>query len=752
MLAALARLAIRRRRLVLVGALVAFLVFGAIGGGVAEKLSSGGFDDKSSENYRANQLLEDVFNQGDPNLVLVVTGRNGDVDDPAVATAGTELTNRLAGMEQIQTAVSYWTLGNAPPLKGRNGDKALVIARIAGDEDEVDSWIEENHEALGADTDVIEVGVTGFAEVFRQIGTTIQEDLAKAESIAIPITMLLLVLVFGGVVAAGLPIGIGILSIVGTFFILFVLSKLTQVSVFSINLTTAMGFGLAIDYSLFVVSRYREELRKGRTIEAAIERTVQTAGRTVVFSALTVAASLAALLVFPLAFLRSFAYAGIAVVAVGALASVLVLPAALAALGPRIDKWSIFKRQPKEVGEGFWHRMAMTVMRRPVVFAVSVTALLIVLGLPFLNVRLGLPDDRVMPADAPARVASDDVRANFESREAFALSVVATGIGDPAARAPEIEAYATELSKLPGVSRVDASTGFYAGGQRLLGPTDISARFVTGDSTYLSVVPGVEPISGEGERLVEQIRTMDAPFPVQVSGGSAQLVDTKEAIFNRLPLALGIIGVITFTVLFLMFGSILVPVKAVVLNLLSLTATFGAMVWIFQEGHFAGILDFTPTGMIDITTPILMFCIAFGLSMDYEVFLLSRIKEEHDRTGDNEHAVAAGLEHTGRIVTAAAALLAVVFIAMASSGIAFIKLFGLGLTMAVLMDATLIRAVLVPAFMRLAGEANWWAPAPMKRFYERYGFSAEAADDDNDVVIPDLPPDDLRPSPVGASK
>jgi putative drug exporter of the RND superfamily len=641
MLAALARLAIRRRRLVLVGALVAFLVFGAIGGGVAEKLSSGGFDDKSSENYRANQLLEDVFNQGDPNLVLVVTGRNGDVDDPAVATAGTELTNRLAGMEQIQTAVSYWTLGNAPPLKGRNGDKALVIARIAGDEDEVDSWIEENHEALGADTDVIEVGVTGFAEVFRQIGTTIQEDLAKAESIAIPITMLLLVLVFGGVVAAGLPIGIGILSIVGTFFILFVLSKLTQVSVFSINLTTAMGFGLAIDYSLFVVSRYREELRKGRTIEAAIERTVQTAGRTVVFSALTVAASLAALLVFPLAFLRSFAYAGIAVVAVGALASVLVLPAALAALGPRIDKWSIFKRQPKEVGEGFWHRMAMTVMRRPVVFAVSVTALLIVLGLPFLNVRLGLPDDRVMPADAPARVASDDVRANFESREAFALSVVATGIGDPAARAPEIEAYATELSKLPGVSRVDASTGFYAGGQRLLGPTDISARFVTGDSTYLSVVPGVEPISGEGERLVEQIRTMDAPFPVQVSGGSAQLVDTKEAIFNRLPLALGIIGVITFTVLFLMFGSILVPVKAVVLNLLSLTATFGAMVWIFQEGHFAGILDFTPTGMIDITTPILMFCIAFGLSMDYEVFLLSRIKEEHDRTGDNEHAVAA---------------------------------------------------------------------------------------------------------------
>ena len=753
MLEALARFATRRRRLVLIGALIAFILFGAVGGGVAETLSSGGFDDKSSENYRANQVLEEEFEQGDPNLVLVVTAKGGrSADDPAVVGAGTELTNRLAGIEGIQTAVSYWTLGNAPPLKGKNGDKALVIARIAGDEDEVDGWIEEHHEAIAVGNDVIELGVTGFAEVFRELGITIQEDLAKAESVAIPITMLLLVLVFGSVVAAGLPIGIGILSIVGTFFVLFVLSKLTQVSVFSINLTTALGLGLAIDYSLFVVSRYREELRKGRSVESAIQRTVQTAGRTVVFSAATVAASLAALLVFPLAFLRSFAYAGIAVVAVAAIASVLVLPAALAALGTRIDKWSLFKRHPKEVGEGFWHRMAVMVMRRPWFFAVSVTALLLVLGLPFLNVKLGLPDDRVLPLDSPVRAVSDDVRQNFESKESAALSIVATDVGDPAARAAEIEAYATELSKVPGVSRVDASTGFYAGGQRLLGPGEISARFVSGDSTYLSVVPSVEPVSGEGERLVRSVRSLPAPFDVQISGQSAQLVDTKAAIFDRLPLALGIIGVITFTVLFLMFGSILVPVKAVLLNLLSLSATFGAMVWIFQEGHLSGVLGFTPTGAIDITTPILMFCIAFGLSMDYEVFLLSRIKEEHDRTGDNERSVAVGLEHTGRIVTAAAALLAVVFVAMASSGVAFIKLFGLGLTMAVLMDATLIRAALVPAFMRLAGEANWWAPAPMKRFYERYGFSAEAADDENDLVVPDLPPDDLRPSPVGASR
>jgi RND superfamily putative drug exporter len=385
-------------------------------------------------------------------------------------------------------------------------------------------------------------------------------------------------------------------------------------------------------------------------------------------------------------------------------------------------------------GTTFWHDQAVRVMRRPWPYAVGVTGLLVLLGVPFLHIEFGLPDDRVLPAEASSRQVQDQLRENFSSQEAGAASVVAAGV-DPVARAAEIDGYAKALSGLDGVSRVDAVTGYYIDGAQVLPANELSARFGNAEGTFLNVVPAVEPVSAEGERLVADIRDLDPPFEVLVGGSSAQLVDAKASIFGKVPLAAGIIALVTFTVLFLMFGSILVPIKAVVLNLLSLSATFGAMVWIFQDGHLSGVLGFTATGAIDTTTPILMFCIAFGLSMDYEVFLLSRIKEEHDRSGDNERAVALGLERTGRIVTAAAALLAIVFLAMATSGVSFIKLFGVGLTMAVLMDATLIRATLVPAFMRLAGEANWWAPAPMRRIYERWGFSESVEDDDVDLLV-----------------
>jgi putative drug exporter of the RND superfamily len=732
MLTRLARFTVRRRRLVLAGTLLAFLFAGAIGGGVAERLSSGGFEDPNAESTRAQRLVDETFGNGTPNLVLLVTADNGSVDDPATVAAGQALTREVAGLPGIEQAVSYWSLGNAPPLRSTEGHQAIVLARIAGDEDEVDERIAELSPELTRDGEVIDVGVGGFAEVFRQVGTTIEEDLAKAEGVALPITLLLLVLVFGSAIAAGLPVAIGVLSIVGTLFVLFVISQVTQVSIFALNLTTAMGLGLAIDYSLFVVSRYREELAKGRTTEQAVVRSVETAGRTVVFSALTVAASLAALLVFPLAFLRSFAYAGIAVVGVAALASVLVLPAILAALGPRIDKFSIHRRAART--GSFWHDQAVRVMRRPWPYALGVTALLLFLGAPFLHIEFGLPDDRVLPAEMSSRQVQDQLRTNFASQEAGAATIVALGV-DPTAQAGEIDAYAKQLSNLDGVSRVDAATGFYVDGAQVLPANELSARFANPEGTLLNVVPSVEPVSAAGERLVKDIRALDAPFAqdVLVTGQSAQLVDSKASIFARVPLAAGIIALVTFTVLFLMFGSLLVPIKAVVLNLLSLSATFGAMVWIFQDGHLSETLGFTATGSIDTTTPILMFCIAFGLSMDYEVFLLSRIKEEHDRTGDNEHAVAVGLERTGRIVTAAAALLAIVFLAMATSGVSFIKLFGIGLTMAVLMDATLIRATLVPAFMRLAGEANWWAPAPLRRIYERWGFSEGGGDDDDEA-------------------
>jgi RND superfamily putative drug exporter len=717
----------RRRRWVLVGSLLVFLVSGAIGGSVAKHLSVGGFEDPNAESTIADHLLRDKFDGGQPNLVLLIKAKGGSVDAPDVTTAGRDLTAKLAAEPSISTAVSYWSLGSPPPLRSRDSSQALVLVRVRGTQDEMIKKVKLLTPRYTLDTQVMTVRVGGLGEIFRQVGNQIEKDLKIAELLAGVVTLVLLVVIFGSVVAASLPLAIGVLSIVGAFLILRILASLTEVSIYSLNLTTAMGLALAIDYSLFMVSRFREELRHGREPDDALVVTMNTAGRTVAFGAMTVAASLAALLVFPLAFLRSFAYAGIAVVTFAALGALFVLPALLSLLGTRVDSLALWKRHPREVGEGFWHRLAMWVMKRPVPIATVIIVVLLVLGAPFLRARFGLPDDRVLPKSASARQVSEQIRSNFDSNEAGAISIVTGVIGDPQQHRAQIDAYAKQLAAVNGVSRVDAITGSYQGGQQIFPPTAASARFARADATFFSVVPApnVEPLSTAGENLVKDLRAVSAPFPVKSTGQGAQLVDSKHSLFHQLPLAGGIIALVTFVMLFLMFGSIVVPIKAFVLNLLSLTATFGAMVWIFQEGHLSRFLNFTATGMIDTTTPILMFCIAFGLSMDYEVFLLSRVKEEHDRTGDNIASVAVGLERTGRIVTAAAALMAMVFIAFATSKITFIKLFGVGLAMAVLMDATLIRATLVPAFMRLAGEANWWAPRPMRRIYERFGLRHE---------------------------
>jgi RND superfamily putative drug exporter len=724
MLERLGRFTVRRRRWILIGTVIGLIMAGAFGGSVVERLSNGGFTDPNSESERAKGVLARVFDAGDPNLVLLVTAREGTVDDQAVVAAGTALTREVAAEPGIRQAFSYWTLGSPVPLRSTDERQALVLTRIGGNDDQVRERVNELSPKYTRSDGPIRVAVGGQAEVFRQVGSQVENDLRKAETITFPIVLILLILVFGSVVAAGLPLAIGALAVVGTLLVLRVIASLTDVSVFSLNLTTALGIGLGIDYALFIVSRYREEVRHGHAPHDAVVRTVQTAGRTVLFSGLTVAISLAALLIFPLFFLRSFAYAGIAVVALALIGATVFLPALLAALGPRVDRLVLLRRQPKEVGEGMWHRIATFVMRRPVPIAVAVVALLLVLGSPFLGVKFGLPDDRVLPQTASSRRVQDQIRGNFSSQEASALSVVAEHVQAAGAELNgEIEGYASVLSRLDGVARVDALTGSYVEGRLVAPPTAATARFAGSSSTWLSVVPAVEPISEAGERLVHDIRSTPAPFQTLVSGPSAQLVDSRAAIFGRVPLAAGLIALVTFVVLFLMTGGVLVPIKAIVLNLLSLSATYGAMVFIFQDGHFANVLNFTATGTLDSAMPVLMFCVAFGLSMDYEVFLLSRIKEEHDATGDNVASVAAGLERTGRIVTAAAAILAVVFIAFATSEITFIKLFGVGMALAVIMDATLIRGALVPAFMRLAGNANWWAPRPLRRLYERFGLS-----------------------------
>jgi RND superfamily putative drug exporter len=748
MLARFARLATRHTRSVLVAALLFVVVAGAAGGGVADHLTSGGFEDPGTESVRAEKALADRFHTGIPNVVLVVTARDGDVDAPAVAAAGRDLAADLDAEPDVTDVVSYWSEGNAPPLRSDDGRRALVLARLTGDEE---GWgdriaaLEPRLEGVGSDpAGPVTVDVGGFAHAFHVVGDTIEEDLVKAEMIALPITLILLIVIFGSVVAASLPLLIGVLSIMGTFLVLRVLAAATDVSVYALNLTTAMGLGLAIDYSLFIVSRFREELRAGHEPRPAVVRTVRTAGRTVAFSALTVAASLLATLVFPIAFLRSFAYAGVAVALLAGLFSLIVLPAMLALLGHRVNALTLRRRSIAPPTQGLWHRVATFVMRRPVPVAATAIAVLLVLGAPFLGLRLTQPDDRVLPPASDGRVVGDIVRQDFSSQEAGALSVV-TVAGRGGLDEAGTAAYAARLARLPGVARVDAATGTYCGegvarefgcepGARVLGPetSDRYAGFINDEGSYLSVVPDDEPYSPAGEALVHAVRDTPSPVPVMVTGQAAGLVDLNSSLFARLPLALGIIAVITAVLLFAMFGSVIIPAKAIVLNLLSLSATFGAMVWIFQEGHLSGVLDFTATGGLAAAMPILMFCVAFGLSMDYEVFLLSRIKEEHDNGADNETAVAVGLERTGRIVTAAAVLIAVVFLSFVGGRVSFIKMFGLGLTLAVLMDAFIIRGTLVPAFMRLAGDWNWWAPGPLRRLHDRWGISEHVDLDERD--------------------
>jgi RND superfamily putative drug exporter len=731
----LGRVVLRYRRLVLGLALVFLPVAALVGGGVKARLSAGGFADPASESARAARLLESRFATGAPNIVVLVTARGGadaSVDDPAVEAAGLALAHRLAAEAGVRAVTSYWGAFHAPPLRSKDGRSALILGQVPGDEDAVRDVTAPLAARYRVTTGPVTAELGGAGEVFRQIEDQTQRDLRRAEAITLPVTLLVLVVVFGSAVAAGLPLAVGALAVLGTLLVLRVVTALTDVSIFALNLTTAMGLGLAVDYSLFIVSRYREELARGFDPDRAVLRTMQTAGRTVAFSALTVAVSLAALLVFPLPFLRSFAYAGVGVVATAAVGAIVVLPALLAVLGRRIDRLALFRHRATAVEDGFWYRRARAVMRRPVTVVVAVTAVLVVLGVPFIHLDAGLSDDRVLAPGSSVRTVGDAIRAGFSSKEAAALSVVSTGQFDAAApgRGDEIGRYAAALSGLPGVARVDASTGFYLFGLNLLGPNDLSRRFtVPGRGTWLSVVPSVEPLSPAGERLVKAVRATPAPFPVLVGGDSARLVDGKAVLARHLPLALVLVALSTFVLLFLMVGSLLVPVKALALNVLSLSATFGSLVFIFQEGHFARRLHFTPTGSISIFIPVLLFCIAFGLSMDYEVFLLSRIKEEFDLGAANDDAVAVGLERTGRIVTAAALLLALVFVAFATAQVTVVKVFGVGLALAVLVDAFLIRATLVPAFMRLAGRANWWAPRPLRRLHLRYGiWEAEPLD------------------------
>ncbi|MFE7814159.1 MMPL family transporter [Streptomyces sp. NPDC057433] len=695
-----------RPRLALLAALVLTVLAVLAGSGVADRMSSGGWEDPAAESTYATQAIEREFPDSQPNLLLLVDAGEASVDDPAVAAEAARLTERLAGEEGITGVGSYWQT-RSPALRAEDGREALIAARITGDETTMGETLDRIAPLFRGEQGVVEVGVGGPVAVRHEMQTIIQEDLLRAELIALPVTLVLLVMVFGSAVAALLPLGIGIVAILGANAILRGLTEFTEVSVFAMNLTTALGLGLAIDYALFIVRRFREELSAGAEPLTAIGTTLRTAGRTVLFSALTVAVSLAAMLLFPQYFLQSFAYAGIAVVLLAAAAALILLPAALMVLGHRVDALDLRrllrrKRPAKAPGEegAAWGRMATLVMRRAPFFALGTTAVLVLLGLPFLGVKFGTADDRQLPSTAQSRVVQDHIREGFPGSPGGGLEVLAEG------RATEAQyaAYKERVAGLPEVVRVE-------------GP------LVKGDAAYFTVLPKGEAVDDPAQRLVGDLRAVDAPFDTSVTGAAAVLVDSKDAIAERLPMAALFIVVVTLFLVFLLTGSVLIPVQAVLLNALSLTAMFGAMVWVFQDGHLSGLLGFTSPGSIETTLPVIMFCVAFGLSMDYGVFLLSRIKEEHDLTGDHEQAVRHGLQRTGGLITAAAVILAVVMVAIGTSRVTNTKMLGLGIALAVLMDAMIIRSLLVPSVMRLTGRATWWAPGPLRRFHERFGLS-----------------------------
>ena len=709
----LGRFAADHAKFVLVTAVLLLLGAGALGVTVFGKLQSEGFTDPAAESTHAQDLIDTHFG-GDPDLVFAVAADHGSIDDTATARAGTALTERLGADARLAEVTSYFGT-NAPPLRGEDGRHAVILATFA--DNVSDDIVEDLRADYGGDTGAVTVDVGGAEAVGVDIGGQVGKDLALAEAIAVPIILVLLVLVFGSVVAALLPLAIGTVAIIGTFAVLSVLGSLTDVSVFAVNLTTALGLGLAIDYALLMVSRFREELADGHDIRTAVERTVATAGRTIVFSAATVAVALAMLLLFPLYFLRSFAYAGIGVVVIAMVSALVVLPALLAVLGPKVNSgrlpWTR-GRTPTTVST-FWAKVAGTAMRRPLLTGAPVVILLLVAATPLLRVEFGTPDDRVLPTTTETRIVGDTLRDQFPTDQGRTLSVVTEHSVDRAALAD----YATRLSRVDGIAAVTGSAGTFADG-RPAGTAPSDAALSAPGAERLTLRTTTDPHSTRGQDLVATIRGLAAPTGVFVGGAAAVLVDSKQAIADQLPLAIGLIAVTTFLLLFLFTGSVLQPLRALLFNTLGLTAIMGLMVMVFQEGWFASWLGFTPQPL-DVSTLVLMFCIVFGLSMDYEVFVLSRIKETAEAGADPRTAVTYGLSRTGRLISMAAVLLAVSLLAFGTSGVSFIQMFGIGSGLAILVDATLIRGVLVPVGMRLLGRKAWWAPRWLRAVHDRVG-------------------------------
>ena len=697
----------RRALAVLLAGLAVAFAAAAYGFGVFDHLSQGGFDDKSSESARELQSERDIFGNQNIDVVAIYTSEDLVASDPEFQA---DVEQVVAGLTPGTTTsvIPYYEAPADAGLVSEDGHSVQVLISLAGEsqDDYLSNYDDlsptlEAPEATGLQTDL-----AGAFAVYNDVNEITSEDLARAESISMPIVLILALLIFGSLVAASMPALVGLLAMVGALALVRVISTFTEVSVFSVNVISLLGIGLAIDYALFMISRFREEL--GRlpaddpdAAAKAITKTMTTAGRTVLFSGLTVAAAMASLLIFPQAFLKSMGYGGMAAVLVAMLAALTVLPATLRLLGRKVDggrlPWRRHRAVAVDDAHGRWAALARGVMRRPWLVIAGTVTFLLFLASPFLSATWGSVDYRVLPPDAPAHVAADKL-SDF-GPETSTAQVLVQGASED-----EVAAYAEQVAEVDGV-------------------TGVQTVATEGDATLLRVSWGGNSQSEHSQAVIDDIRDIQpASGEVLVGGLSANTVDLIASVAAHLPWMALIVALVMLVLLFVAFGSLVLPVKAIVMNLLSITAAFGVVTWIFAQGHLSGLLGFTPQGYLDATNPILMLAILFGLSMDYEVFLLSRIREQWDRTGDNDLAVATGVQKTGRIITSAAVLLAVVIGAFALSGIVFMKMLGIGMLVALLIDATVVRAMLVPATMKVLGRWNWWAPGPMLRWWEKHGF------------------------------
>jgi putative drug exporter of the RND superfamily len=702
----------------------------------ASALQAGGFSSDAMESQQAVELLARRLNLSFNALQVMFTSDTLTVDDPQFTAEANAAVTRLQSWSAVSRVVPY-TVNPAQIARDRHA--AYVTVFVRADPDQSAATVAALQARVGQ-LPHLRVIVGGGPAFYADIQSVSESDLRRAELIAFPFALLALLIVFRSVVAAGLPAAVGGCSVVVSLALLYAVARVSPVSIFALNITTLFGLGLGVDYSLFMVSRFREELAAGRDVPDAVGATMATAGRAVFFSGLAVSIGLLGLIAFPLNMLRSVGFGGLFTVALAILAAVTLLPALLSLLGHRVNALPVRlpwrRRAPNDAaraGSGFWHGLALQVMRRPVQIFVATLAVLLLLGVPFLSVRLAAPDASILPAYAKSRASYDLLAQRFDLEQTTPIVIAVQTHGSPlgAANLATLDTYVRRIQADPRVSAVVSIVSLdprfslqqyqvlYAHPELVADPYLAQAlpQFAGGDVTMVEVISKYPMLDERSQALVLAIRNSPpgGGMRVLVDGGTAGVVDYVNALYTVFPIAVLIVALITYLVLMFLFRSVVLPLKALLMNTLSILASYGALVFIFQQGHFSRLLNFTPLGFVEASSPILMFCALFGLSMDYEVFLLSRVREAYEETGDNTASVALGLERSGGIITSAAAIVILVSAAFASADMIIVKALGVGMALAVLLDATLVRGLLVPATMRLLGAANWWWPAALDR-------------------------------------